>query len=65
MEDMVGKWKLEKRDPNFEEFLVCRQVTSPILIGVKVDLQVTSHVFIGVEVWKPVLEIVFLTCPWE
>ena len=26
MEDMVGKWKLEKRDPNFEEFLICRQV---------------------------------------
>ena len=26
MEDMVGKWKLEKRDPNFEDFLICRQV---------------------------------------
>ena len=25
-EDMVGKWKLESRDPNFEEFLSCRQV---------------------------------------
>merc|ERR1712098_708614 len=23
---MVGKWKLESRDPNFEEFLSCRQV---------------------------------------
>ena len=32
MEDMVGKWKLEKRDPNFEEFLICRQVTSHLLI---------------------------------
>ena len=26
MSDMVGKWKLEKRDKNFEEFLSCRQV---------------------------------------
>ena len=26
MEDMVGKWKLEKGDPNFEDFLICRQV---------------------------------------
>ena len=26
MSDMVGKWKLEKRDKNFEEFLCCRQV---------------------------------------
>ena len=36
MEDMVGKWKLEKRDPNFEEFLVCRQVISEVLIMAKV-----------------------------
>mgnify|MGYP003326469938 CR=1 FL=1 len=35
MEDMVGKWKLEKRDPNFEEFLVCRQVISEVLIMAK------------------------------
>ena len=26
MSEMVGKWKLEKRDNNFEEFLSCRQV---------------------------------------
>ena len=32
---MVGKWKLEKRDPNFEEFLVCRQVISEVLIMAK------------------------------
>ena len=24
--EMVGKWKLEKRDNNFDEFLSCRQV---------------------------------------
>ena len=30
MEDMVGKWKLEKRDPNFEEFLICRQVNGTL-----------------------------------
>ena len=28
MEDMVGKWKLDQRDPNFDEFLQCRQVIS-------------------------------------
>ena len=33
---MVGKWKLEQRDPNFEEFLVCRQVISEVLIMTKV-----------------------------
>ena len=26
IKDMVGKWKLESRDNNFEEFLCCRQV---------------------------------------
>merc|ERR1712149_6250 len=26
MGDMVGKWKVESRDSNFEEFLCCRQV---------------------------------------
>ena len=26
MNEMVGKWKLEKRDNNFDEFLSCRQV---------------------------------------
>merc|ERR1712045_539650 len=26
MQDMVGSWKLEKRDPNFGDFLVCREV---------------------------------------
>jgi len=26
MNEMVGKWKLEKRDKNFDEFLSCRQV---------------------------------------
>jgi len=26
VKDMVGKWKLESRDNNFEEFLCCRQV---------------------------------------
>jgi len=26
MEDMVGKWKLEKRDENFGDFLTCREV---------------------------------------
>merc|ERR1712217_382284 len=26
MGDMVGKWKVESRDSNFEEFLICRQV---------------------------------------
>ena len=26
VKDMVGKWKLESRDNNFEEFLSCRQV---------------------------------------
>ena len=26
MNEMVGKWKLEKRDNNFDEFLCCRQV---------------------------------------
>ena len=26
VKDMVGKWKLESRDNNFEEFLRCRQV---------------------------------------
>ena len=26
MSDMVGKWRLEKRDKNFEEFLCCRNV---------------------------------------
>ena len=26
MEEMVGHWKLESRDPNFGDFLVCRQV---------------------------------------
>ena len=48
MEDMVGKWKLEKRDPNFEEFLVCRQVDKTILGShqkkqqQKLDIQVTG-----------------------
>ena len=26
MAGMVGKWKLESRDPNFGSFLACRQV---------------------------------------
>lgn len=26
MEDMVGKWKLDQRDSNFEDFLLCRGV---------------------------------------
>ena len=26
MEEMVGHWKLESRDPNFGDFLICRQV---------------------------------------
>ena len=26
MTEMVGKWKLEKRDNNFEDFLSCREV---------------------------------------
>jgi hypothetical protein len=26
MEDMVGHWKLHKRDENFDAFLRCRQV---------------------------------------
>ena len=26
MTEMVGRWRLERRDPNFEEFLLCRNV---------------------------------------